>query len=219
MMIKRILLFLLISFFFTSPCYAVSFIASPILDDFNRSDEGPPPSSDWTTITGDLRVVSNEVKGNDAFNIATWTADSFSANQKCFITITGKSDTNDDIISVIARGQDSGADTYDVCHILKTAATDRIVLRRVDDTVPTVLNDTAQELTAGDSIGIRAIGDTIESWYHNGTVWVLIASVTDNTYPNTGDIGLLIQNTVATCDNFGGGEVGIPIYRRRIEGE
>src|SRR5262245_54582528 len=54
---------------------------TPIIDDANRANTGPPPSSNWTTytdgttITGNgLKVSSSVIKGdsNSAFNAAYW---------------------------------------------------------------------------------------------------------------------------------------------------
>ena len=61
-----------------------------IIDDFNRSDEGPPPDSTWTNLYGGahFEVVSNEIQqqgagdGGDYFNDET-----FGPDCEVFLTI------------------------------------------------------------------------------------------------------------------------------------
>ena len=42
----------------------MAFPTTGILDDFNRGNEGPPPSANWTTLVQGHKVVSNACTSN-----------------------------------------------------------------------------------------------------------------------------------------------------------
>jgi hypothetical protein len=64
----------------------MAFPSTPILDDFNRSNEGPPPSSNWTSIYNGHVVASNHIRGyvyNDN-NVSMWNASTFGPNIEAY---------------------------------------------------------------------------------------------------------------------------------------
>ena len=60
--------------------------STPILDDFNRADEGPPPSASWSSTT--MSVISNRlVPDLDVTPQAVWLSPFTSNNQEAYISI------------------------------------------------------------------------------------------------------------------------------------
>jgi hypothetical protein len=72
----------------------MTFPTTPILDDFNRANEGPPPSANWSAYHaswgfGDgLEVVSNQCKGN-SYNLCGdwWSVETFGSDCEVYVTI------------------------------------------------------------------------------------------------------------------------------------
>jgi len=155
-----------------------------IVDNFNRTNEGPPPSSSWSSIAGisGVKVISNEC-GADGTGICGSTYNtSYNANAECAVIIKTKPGTSEGI-SVGVRVKDiaTGVDGYTV-NALQNSGTDDIRIRRVDNGVATTLSTVSQEYSVGDGIGIQMIGDVIYAWYYNGSTWSSI----DN-YDTSGD--------------------------------
>lgn len=71
----------------------MAFPTTPILDNFNRGDEGPPPSANWTTVTwsdGGLKVLSNAAVPEATTTgdyIIYWNASTFGPNLEARFTI------------------------------------------------------------------------------------------------------------------------------------
>jgi hypothetical protein len=79
-------------------------------------------------------------------------------------------------------------------------------LRRYDNGSSTVIATTTAGYSAGDQIGLSAIGDAITG-YNNGAV---VLSTTDATYGAAGKIGFEFADNTARMFNFGGGTYVAP---------
>lgn len=196
----------------------MAFPLSAILDDFNRADANPAGGS-WTGVTsfgvGDVQIVSNTLKGvaNAAGGcFAYWNTIMSGADAEAYCTIPTLPATNEylDIgIRCVDMATAVTIDGYNV-RLTKLSGTDTIVMNRIVNGALTALHTTNQEVSAGDSIGISAIGSTISYYYKaSAGAWTLLGSVTDTTYTAAGYNAVGIGGTAPSVaiDDFGGGVV------------
>lgn len=206
----------------------MAFPTTGILDDFNRSDEGPPPSANWgddpyNADEPGLEVVSNQVRGS-AWELCSsyWSAGMFGEDSEVYVTVVDLPYDNTEI-GLGCRIQNPDSATIngyflDIVHY--TSDSDEWRLYRIVNDVWTVLGSMVeQNLAAGNKIGLEAIGGTIKGYLYSGGSWNEIISRTDSNVTGAGYVALTIQNADRDCDDFGGGTVGgiIPIvdYLRR----
>lgn len=185
-------------------------------DDFNRANEGPPPSSKWTngiqTFTGGegLVVLSNQCTRASAGGYrqgSYWNNAQFGPDTCVVVDIAGWVDTNGNGISLFSRLANIGSTTTDGYYFLveRDAGVTVWSFLRLDDNVPTTLGSTVtQAVAAGDQIAMQVIGSTLEGWRKpSAGSWTLILSRTDSTYANAGYVGAEITNNQETViDNF-----------------
>jgi hypothetical protein len=194
----------------------VAFPTTGILDNFNRANEGPPPSANWThpyypTDDG-LKVSSNACIANiDGSSDSYWDVATFGPDCEAYITVSTLPATNQ-YIYIAARVANPGAaglDGYEL-NVQVVAGTDLWQINRLDNASYTLLGSTVTgpNLSAGDSIGIEIIGSTIKG-YHKPVAgsWTEILSRTDSTYSAAGYIALGTDDAATVFDNFGGGTV------------
>jgi hypothetical protein len=185
-----------------------SFPTTSILDTFTGSDE-TPIATNWTApltpTDNSARRISNQftpaVAGGWSgayYDLATYGPDS-----ECYVTLATVGTA-----TVWVRTQAPGTSGVDGYNVLYSSATFRLSIIRVDNAVATNLeNPIISALSAGDAIGIRAIGSTIQSWVRRSGVWELVSSVTDTTYAGAGALASETEGTVARLDDFSGGTI------------
>ncbi len=181
---------------------------TPILDNFNRANEGPPATG-WTTwIPGGLKVVSNQLAPNDAGdNAAYWTTGMTSSDVEAYITIATEAASA--LTRLYARFDPALSNGYRVEHF--ETAPDSIALIRSDAGADTILGSWNQELSNGDKIGIRCVRHQISAWVFTGGSWQQLGAVTDARHDGTGPKNkFLLYSALSAAvryDDFGGGEV------------
>lgn len=182
------------------------FPTTPVLDDFNRADQGPPPSSSWTdgflAING-LAVISNQCGAPANFGNSYWNPATFGPDCEVFATVAAHSS----FPKVWARLKEPGSDTVDG-YCLSASSTDWTFFR-VDNGVLTQIGAalTGVGCANGDQVGLRIVGSKLTA-YKNG---VLVGTETDATYPAAGFIGLNGQTSAIRWDDFGGGAYVAPL--------
>jgi hypothetical protein len=193
-----------------SPSMQGAFPQTGILDDFNRSDEGPPPSANWTTIGGSPVVYTNEAAntdGNDPGS-AVWNAATFGPDCETYATFTTRQSNTgvnilfarmDNIVAptggyiLEAYRQDDPGDTVN----LSSFSTPDILV------IPITLQD-------GDAFGMRLVGSTIAVYQKPvAGVWTLLGSVVNTETMAAGYIGFSLHDTTTRMDDFGGGEITV----------
>lgn len=207
-----------------------TFPTTGILDDFNRADEGPPPSANWLDpliggggAASGAEVFSNECRAHhlDGNGVAYWNA-SIGPDCEGYFTISSLPALGVDYVYLevsvratrgasywVGTGYTLGVTIY--MDGINTAAS--WVLRRFDNATTTLLSNgvIASGFEEGVKIGISAIGDAISGYYcPSGGAWTLIDSVTDATYAAAGMLEFCIQNTGLSgtmIDDFGGGTI------------
>jgi hypothetical protein len=186
----------------------------PLLDDFNRADQGPPPGSSWAAWKNvGLKVVSNELAPNADQSDAYWNV-SQPADVEAYIEFVTVPPANGNT-HLWVRLEPSQVDGYAVA-VYHGAGTHTFHLRRFDDWNGVSLSPFYEgyALGAGDGLGIRCIGSQIELWAKYGGVWRRLHVATDATYAGTGSWNKIAFHSnagggalVARYDNFTGGAV------------
>lgn len=199
----------------------MTFPTTPILDTAVRANEGPPPSANWTTpaAASGFNITSNKFAGTGAGNVSVWNPRTFGPDCECYLTV----DTLEGVsssFSVVARAKDTGSlatiDGYAVAHN-QLAGTDTIQIQVLTNGAAVTLGaNFNQEVAAGDSLGIRVFGSTIEAWYKSGALaWTLLGSRTDSTYAAAGSLVMIGLGTTGRYSNFGGG-IYAPFIPKRL---
>jgi hypothetical protein len=189
----------------------MSFPTTSILDDFNRTAEGPPPSANWTLVfgvgsktDGTCLVRGSTGSGND--NGSYWNVETFGPDTEVFATVTTKTGFCDLLVR-LANVPGATTDGYSVAI---NSSTNLVRHFRIDNAVFTLLGaNESQTITNGDSWGYKMIGSTMQAYYKVGAgPWLAIGSGrSDSTYSAAGYIGLTMESSSAQYDNFGGGSI------------
>ena len=208
------------------PYFFGSFPTTGILDNFNRANEGPPPSANWTgpVQTGEegLRVTSNECDqpAGGTAGSGVWVG-TFGPGSECFSTIAAVPTTNGNGQAHFVRVVDpntAGVDGYLPAYINLGGGIYRdYYTYRLDNNAYTQLGVTVTGTTlgVGDDIGGAIIGSTLRTYRRVGVgLWTEEDSTsrTDSTYTAAGRIGMRLDNT-CIADDFGGGTVTLFPYQ------
>ncbi len=211
-----------------SPAWAV-FPTVSLRDDFNRANEGPPPSSSWVTSNGTgVSVASNIARGSGAgFDAATWNT-SFGPDMEAELEIAQV--PTDGVYHELTLRQQTNT-SYDSNHYeidiipVAGANNDTIEIWKEISTVFTQLGATinlAADFAAGNKWGGSVISTTLTA-YFNGTS---IGTRTDSDVSGAGYAGFLLTDTTVDLyvDNFyagtvsSGGTTGPPMLRLNLGG-
>ena len=187
-----------------------------IVDDFNRPDEGPPPTgwsgSIFATSYG-LRVISNEVGGAQPFGSheGYWLSPAGDV-QEAFVTIVVMPGF-DNVFRIhinLTGGGTAFPNGYMVQVTDKAPAADEISIYRLDAGVYTSLDTQTEHLGPGDRFGIRNRESAVTAIrLLSGGEWEEILSVEDTTYNIAGYQGLMIGHNVGRLDDFGCGNANV----------
>lgn len=196
----------------------MAFPVNGILDDFNRANEGPPPSASWIAMPtlGGLVVSSNQCA---LFNVS---ADggaiydtTFGPDCEAYYTITGLDSSGTGAFLMHLRCQSN--DILD-CYYIDTLVQPNYPVNlhsSVGGSATTLDQSAPLNLAVGDSLGMSAVGTTIKVYYKpSAGSWTEIISVTDSAISAAGKIGVLFYPQVGsgvTIDNFGGGTLAGPV--------
>ena len=186
------------------------FPTTGVLDNFNRANEGPPPSASWTSDTGtgpNNLVVNTNVCAATAGNaFAYWNPSTFGPDSEGYFTLTTKAG-NGAYIAVYLRYDAAGNNGYEGEY--DEAATDTSAYWREDAGAYTQLGaSVSQEFVVGDGFGLEMIGSTMQLYRRSSGVWAALGTTrTDATYTAAGNIGMQMSHTTNRFDDFGGGTV------------
>lgn len=204
----------------TDPPPPSNFPVTPILDDFERPDGGPPPSAAWVNAAG---LAGPGVSVASGRALATTPEDSNSSSWNTLLPAS--QEVHVAYAQTPAPGSSSGLSVrmqdpsdhlsdqyYTQWYARPGTGNDEVTIwkRFVDgngiyrDQCRACFAPLGVDLVAGDRIGMRASGETVEA-YHNG---VLVASIRDGSEPivSPGFINLYISDGSGDVfDDFGGG--------------
>ena len=193
------------------------FPTTGILDNFNRANEGPPPTG-WTAwISPGMLVSTNQMAPQDAGdNGAYWSTSMTGPDVEAWITIATQPGTASPCASLVAARLDpAGGGSVGNCYAVQLnnlSGTDTVQIISVAASVNTVLATFNQEMGNGHKLGIQCIGSVIHAWADVGGGWIELGNVTDTTWAGTGNnnkIGVYnkgdASSAAARYDDFGGG--------------
>ena len=185
----------------------MTFPLTEIIDNFDRANEGPPPSANWTNWINGLKVVGNQIKGNLAGvdNFSGWNASQFGPDVEVFMTIH---QTEAGQFYVCARYNLAGTNGY---FLMADSNSNVVKYGKVVGGTPSQLgSDISVTVSEGDSYGLSIIGDKLQAYKKpSGGNWAALGSgITDSTYSAAGYIGAGVYGNVDAADDFGGGTIG-----------
>ena len=190
----------------------MAFPTTGILDNFNRANEGPPPSASWTNVENGLEVNSNTCKGdaNNLGNWSNWNVETFGPDCECYITLTNQSAEN---LYARLTSVNTWDDGYSV-----TVFQNEVQIYRLDDGGRTQLGATiAQTSVSGDKLGMEIIGSSVTAYYDDGGAgWGSIGVRSDGAYSNAGYLGVRVFDNDREFDDFGGGTIAAPPAGNRV---
>jgi hypothetical protein len=210
----------------------MAFPTTGILDNFNRANEGPPPSSNWdgkvyTNDSTAWSVVSNVADSGGSNSRNYWDVTTFGPDSEVYFTIAAipSPTTNYADVCVLLRavgvgtggGGGSTTDAYHAGWHKIDAGSDLLEYYRVDDSAYTQLgsSESVTEMANGHKFGASMIGSTLQAYADTGSGWAVFGtSRTDSTYTAAGYIAILTGEPSTQIDDFGGGTVlNTPMFR------
>ncbi len=198
----------------TSVVPAYSFPTNSLLDNFNRANEGPPPSASWVTpyvaYYAGMSVSGSQCVSASAPAAAAWNT-SFGPDSEVYCTlVTLGADAYLDLYVRLNDLNFGGSVDYyylGIGHVSGT--TYDWTLRAVVNGTPTTIDESQVNLSDGDALGLSAVGSQIKGYYKPAAgVWTELGGGTDSTVPGAGYIMIDWQGAgTLTIDDFGGGTV------------
>ncbi len=185
----------------------VPFPITPVLDTFNRANEGPPPAG-WTTIfQAGAKIVGNECVTGDILNEGAigWNTPFTSVDQEVAITIGSTAPVDGaGPFALLFRMQtlDYLSDSYRLT-VQNSSSLGFLLLERYQGFVNTQIGFgyLNQIISTGDTIGVSVIGSTFGA---------LVQTYSDSGVTTGQYAGLwFITGLTATLDNFTGGASGV----------
>jgi hypothetical protein len=186
-----------------------------IIDNFNRTNEGPPLSSSWSEhadYSAGWKVVSNraEVESGGVwcgnyYNVSTYGPD---CEVYATLAVTGSNIAQ----GVCLRLQSPGSVNHDGYYFESDRWSGVCKYFRIDDSSNTQLgSNVSVSLSSGDKIGGDVNGSTLILYTDTGGGWTARGSRTDSTYSSAGYVALQCYDgnggVIATFDDFGGGNL------------
>lgn len=200
----------------------MAFPTTGLLDDFDRVNEGPPPSANWTggiigfAVGDGLEVNSGRLAGNaSANNDGYWNVSTFGPNCECWMTIAATLANSGAWQECFCRLTDIGDGTSDGylvrARFANPLSSSTLQILKITNGAYSSIGSPASttvELAAGDMFGIAAIGSSIQGWYKAvAGSWTQFAEATDTDYTTAGNIGALLRtSTTHRADDFSGGD-------------
>lgn len=202
--------------YFTDTRLDTGLTTPTLLDDFNRANVDPIDGN-WSTLdtpTGTLKIVSNQVQNTTAgaaSGAAYWNAATFGPDLEAYYTmaVTPSASVSYEIMSRIQSPGGSGVwDGYSI------DITNNVLSVLIwTNATPTTLAGATVSATpaAGDKVGMRIYGSTIEAWMYDASAatWLFVATATDTTYASAGNVGMgMFNSDGGIIDDFFVGALG-----------
>jgi len=190
------------------------FPTTPIRDTFDRADTALDVSGNWEANLRDddavsPRIVSGQLLAPSLPCSAYWTGLFAGDDVEVYATVT-LAQPHMELWARVRFPSDSLQLTAYLLFV--EPSTDTFVIQRYGPGGTgwyVTLATFPRLVAAGDRIGLRVWGSTIEAWHSPaGTgVWNLVGQTTDTTFPTGSQAGIILFDTGDRLDNFGAGAV------------
>jgi len=189
------------------------FPTTPIRDDFNRADTALDVSTNWAANVRDDGaaspvIVTQSVRAPSIPSSAYWTG-LFAGNDLEAYCTCLTANPEFELWARVAHPDDSLQVT---AYVLFADGAGSVLLQRYGPGGTgwwVTLATFPRAIAAGDRIGLRVWGTTVEAWHSPAAtgVWALVGQTTDATFPTGSQVAFLLYDTSDRLDNFGGGAV------------
>lgn len=195
-----------------------------VLDDYNRSNTGPPLGGNWSVITAitaaGFKIISNYAQpgGDSSACYEYWNAATFGPDSEVFYDLPAI-DAASDYVGValmlgVANPTLASITGYEIDFVIRDTGSpvNSVLVSRIDNSTTIVQLGAAASYTivAGDTLWAKKVGSTISVYAkHAAGSYSLIMERTDANY-STGRIGKGWWYNIAAnthIDNYGGGTV------------
>jgi acid phosphatase type 7 len=186
-----------------------TFPSTPVLDDFARASG--PLGSNWRspalTDTGTVSIVtSGMTAGSAGASSATWSAQSFGADEEAYLTVPTLPRAGN-FVQVAVRVSTLGT-TNISCYFLRvTPSTGTWDLRKkVRGGTSTSIQTFTTPFSAGDAVGLKAKGSTLTVYDKpQFSSWSVVGTASDTSITAGGWLTFTLGDTTARGGSFGGG--------------
>ena len=183
--------------------------STSLRDNFNRADGPLGPNWPLITSTGQLMIQNNLVKSPGGLDGHYWSPSQFGPDTEVYANTSGMGTQFQATIRLFARLHDVGTsqfDGYELMAYLGSFGLQWYLSKYVNGAYTNIVNTPADQWS---HMLFRVIGTTLQGWGSNdGVNWSLVISVTDTTFQSAGYIGIALENTAPSLDDFGGGTLG-----------
>jgi Putative Ig domain len=191
---------------------------STILDDFNRANEVPlSQSGQWASndprggcCSDVLQVVSNQAAASNVANDISYRTLGYAGDIQVFTTIAAKP-ADGGAIALVFNIQQEGSTGWDGYFLTWDAlsGTDTLRFEKIINNLVAGPNlaITNLEMSSGNQLMVRRLGNQMEAWVQQGGTWSLKLTATDSTLAG-GKIGALMRGTNTRIDDYGAGAPG-----------
>jgi hypothetical protein len=219
----------------------IPFPYTPVLDNFNRANVGPPPSANWNNsirpaggspaLSGadsGLKVVSNALQGAKDVSLggniqsSGYWKTTFGSNHEVYVTLGaayvpagGAPPTWTGYVELWARGSGFGTAAFQGYTLFWRNDQDIVYLTKTSsgNTNGTLIRSAMQmNFDPGDMLGLRVYGNTQEAWYKKAAgAWTLLGTAFATDFPTGGQIGVALLDSARNLDDFGGGSIPMEV--------
>lgn len=199
----------------------LTFPTTGILDNFDRANEDPM-TTNWTAplFPGELSpaLISNAMHGYNGTPStqadAWYDVSNFGPDCEVYATMVAAVPVTDHMELWLRTASEGTSNTTGYfLRYSPSAGTDSITIQRADIGSDGALGATiSQDVSAGDSLGLSAVGSTITAWYKPAAgSWTSLGARTDSTYTAAGKLAVRFieggDPSTGIWDDFGGGTV------------
>ena len=196
---------------------------SPLLSAFNSPDQDPlSEGGKWdnlnTTHVDQLAITSHLAKCTaTSTGESYWLPRTYGPFVDAYLTIATMPAAGNNIDISARIQQPGGNNSYDGYRVrmIESAGTDSLTVNRVDNGTITTLATLSRDFVAGEKIGIRCYGGSIEAWYWDGIKWNFGIVAYDLTYPSSGSVGFHIRGLTGRVSDVYAGDFSDPVQSDR----
>ena len=182
----------------------------PVVDSFNRRNENPLSGAGlWSNgIIGSaetgLRVMSNQLECTRTTTCTAWRNNTFyGPDTEASARITTLPGNGNSFLLYVRLNQAGAGGSGYRLRTLQQSGVDQVFIERIDGGVIVTRLTMNQELAVGDTLLLRATGQSLEAWHKRGTAWTKLGAVTDSAYQSAGRVGVGIRGKTGRLDDFG----------------